>query len=130
MKKLLVAFTTLTVLAAAPSFAQEVDLKKGEKAYKTCKACHAVGEGAKKKVGPPLNDLFGRTAGTFEGYKFSKAMKAKGAEGLVWNDETLVAFLKKPKKYIKGTKMSFRGVKDKNMANLMGYLKTFSKAAE
>ncbi len=129
MKNILVAFTALTVLAASPSFAQE-DLSKGKKTFKKCKACHAVGDGAKIKVGPPLNDLFGRTAGSFEGFKYSKAMKAKGDEGLVWNEETLAEFLKKPKKYIKGTKMSFRGVKEKKMANLVAYLKSFSKAAE
>lgn len=127
MKNIMVAFTALTVLAAAPSFAAE-DLKQGKKTFKTCAGCHAVGDGAKIKFGPPLNDLFGRTAGTFDGYKYSKAMKAKGEEGLVWSEETLAQFLKSPKKYVKGTKMGFRGVKDKKMTNLLAYLKSFSKA--
>ena len=132
MKRILVAFTALTVLAAAPSFADE-DLKKGKKTFKKCKACHAVGKGAKAKVGPPLNNIFGRTAGTYKSeksgkaYKYSKAMKAKGAEGLVWNEETLAKFLKKPKKFIPKTKMAFSGLKKKKIDDLLDYLESFSK---
>lgn len=128
MKKILVAFAALSVLAATPAFA-EGDADKGKKVFKKCKACHAVGEGAKKKVGPPLNNLFGMTAGTQEGYKYSKAMIAKGTEGLVWNDETLAEYLKKPKAMIPGTKMSFAGLKKKKkkIANVIAYLKTFSE---
>lgn len=129
MKKILVAFTALTVMFAVPALAQ-VDLKKGKKTFKKCAACHSIGQGGKIKVGPPLENLIGRTAGTFEGYKYSKAMKAKGAEGLVWNEETLAQFLKKPRKFIKGTKMGFGGLKDKKMANLIGYLASYSKPAE
>ncbi len=130
MKKILIAFAALSVLAATPAFA-DGDVKKGKKVFKKCKACHAVGEKAKKKVGPPLNNIFGMTAGTQEGFKYSKAMKAKGEEGLVWNEETIAELLKKPKKFIPKTKMTFAGLKkDKQIENVLAYLKTFSKPAE
>ncbi len=121
-------------LAAAFALAQPAyadgHLKAGEKVFKKCKACHTVGEDAKNKVGPHLNDVFGRTAGTIEGFKYSKAMIAAGEGGLVWNDETITEFLKKPKKFIKKTKMSFAGLKkDQQITDLMAYLKTFSPDA-
>ena len=89
--------------------------------------CHAVGEGAKNKVGPHLNDVFGRTSGALEGYKYSKAMVKAGADGLVWDDEAMDAFLLKPKKLIKKTKMAFGGLKkEKDRVDIIAYLKTFS----
>lgn len=111
---------------SATGFAQG-DADKGKKVFNKCKACHMVGEKAKNKSGPELNELFGRQAGVNDGFKYSKAMLAKGEEGLVWNDETLRAFLTKPKAFVKGTKMSFAGIKkQKDMDNLLAYLHTFS----
>ena len=120
----------LAVLAlaafAGPSLA-DGDIGAGEKVFKKCKACHAVGDGAKHRVGPELNDLFGRTAGGAEGYKYSKAMIEAGEGGLVWGDATLAEYLTKPKAMIKGTKMAFAGLKkEDDIANLTAYLKTFS----
>ena len=127
----LIIMTTIAGASlAAPAFA-EGDVKKGKKVFKKCKACHQIGEGAENKVGPHLNNVFGREAGSIEEYKYSKVMTAKGAEGLVWDAETLDGFLKKPKKYMKGTKMSFNGTrKDKKRLNLIAYLKSFSPDAE
>lgn len=119
-----------TTLIAAASVAQAADVDAGEKVFKKCAACHAVGEGAKNKVGPQLNDLFGRSAGGVEDYKYSKAMLAKGEEGLVWDDETVAAYLAAPRKYIKGTKMAFAGLKkDEDLADVIAYLKTFDADA-
>ncbi|WP_417669756.1 c-type cytochrome [Roseibium sp.] len=133
MLKSLKFFPMAAALAAAPlivSSAQAGDAAAGEKVFKKCAACHAVGDGAKNKVGPHLNDIFGRTAGEMEGFKFSKAMAEAGAEGLVWNEETLTAFLAKPKKMIKGTKMSFAGLrKDTDLENIIAYLETYSSGA-
>ena len=83
----------------------------GEKVFKKCKACHQVGEGASNKVGPVLNGLIGRTAGTVDGFKYSKSMKEHGENGLVWNEETVEAYLADPKGYIPKNKMSFAGLK-------------------
>jgi len=111
---------------ASPSLA-DGDIDAGEKVFRKCKACHAVGEGAKHKVGPELNELFGRTAGGAEGYKYSKAMIAAGEEGLVWDADSLTEYLTKPKAMIKGTKMAFAGLKkDKDIINVLVYLKSFS----
>lgn len=124
-KFLLAAIVLAAVLAVQPVAAGDENL--GQKVFKKCKACHTVGEGAKNKIGPQLNDLFGRTAGSLEGYKYSKALLARGNDGLVWDEESLTAFLTKPRKYLPGTKMSFGGVrKPADMENLLAYLKSFS----
>lgn len=120
----------LAVLAmtafAGPSLA-DGDVAAGKKVFKKCAACHAVGDGAKHKVGPELNDVFGRTAGGAEGYKYSKAMIAAGEEGLVWDADSLTEYLTKPKAMIKGTKMVFPGLKkDDDIEKILAYLESFS----
>jgi len=80
--------------------------------FKRCAACHAVGEGAENKVGPHLNGLIGRTAGTLPDFKYSEAMVEYGAAGNVWTEETLSTYLENPRKTVKGTKMAFAGLKD------------------
>lgn len=114
-----VALTGLFVLSAGP--AQAGDIQAGAKVFKKCKACHYV-DREKNKTGPHLVNIIGRTAGTLEGYKYSKAMKASG---IVWDEATLAEYLRAPKKYIKGTKMAFAGLrKDADIANIIAYLKT------
>lgn len=117
-------------LFATVSTAAAQDAALGEKVFARCKACHAVGEGAKNKVGPHLNDLFGRVAGSAADYKYSTAMAKAGTDGVVWDDATLAEFLAKPKDFVKGTKMAFAGLKKEDeIVNLTAYLKTFSVAA-
>jgi cytochrome c len=108
----LALFSSCPVLAA--------DIKAGEKVFKKCKACHYA-DREKHKTGPHLVNLIGRTAGSLEDYKkYSKAMKASG---IVWSEETLTDYLRAPKKYIKGTKMAFVGLKkDADIENVIAYL--------
>lgn len=107
------------------------DAEAGATVFRKCQACHAVGEDAKNKVGPILNDLLGRPAGSIEGFRYSPAMIKAGEEGLVWNEETLSAFLANPKATVKGTKMGFAGLKEADdIANVTAYLATFSAEAE
>ncbi len=98
----------------------------GEKIFRKCSACHQVGEGAKNRSGPILNGVFGHAAGGVDGFKYSKPLIAQADEGLVWTDETLAAFLAAPRKYIKGTKMGFAGLKKQTDVDaIIAYLKTF-----
>ncbi|UWQ30792.1 c-type cytochrome [Leisingera sp. M523] len=101
---------------------------KGEKTFKKCKACHQVGDGAKPKTGPVLNGIIGAPAGHAEGFRYSKAMKTAAEDGLVWDETQLAAFLAKPKKYMKGTKMSFAGLKkESDIEAVIAYLQSYSQ---
>ncbi|HEV7435851.1 MAG TPA: cytochrome c family protein [Pseudorhizobium sp.] len=121
----LVGAVGLIVASAGHCLAQ--DASAGEKVFAKCKACHVV-DADTNKIGPSLNGVVGRTAGTHEGFRYSKAMTEAGESGLVWNDETLTAYLRDPKGYIKGNKMAFVGLKkDEDLANVIAYLKQFSQ---
>ena len=118
----------VSALLAAPAFA-EGDVAAGEKVFKKCAACHSIGEGAKNKVGPELNNLIGRVAGTHPDFNYSKAMIDAGAGGLVWTSETLHHYLIKPRDFVKGTKMSFPGLPEQaDIDNVVAYLESFSAA--
>lgn len=115
------------ILAVSVGYASAADVKKGKRVFNKCKACHSLVAG-KKGIGPSLHGVFGRTAGTLEKYKYSKAMKAAGAGGKVWNEETITAYLANPKKYIKGNKMAFAGLKKKSdQENIIAFLKEATK---
>jgi len=133
-KTILGAASLALATATVPAAAQDGgDPEAGEKVYNgagLCRTCHMVGEDAKSMVGPPLNDLFGRQAGTHEGYKqYSSATKEAGEEGLVWNEETLYEYLKNPSDYIPGNRMGQmypQGLQSKeDRENVIAYLKTF-----
>ena len=103
--------------------AGSVNLKKGKRVFNKCKACHTLVT-AKNRVGPSLKGVFGRQAGTVAKYRYSKAMKKAGQGGLVWSEATMSKYLIKPRKFIKGTKMSFAGLrKDSDIKNLIAFLK-------
>lgn len=127
--KLTALFAAGFALLAAPVLAEghmNGDPANGEKVFRKCKACHQVGEGAKPKTGPVLNGVIGRTAGTTEGFKYSKAMIGAGEEGLVWTVEKLDEYLTNPRQFVKGNRMSFAGLKrDKDRADVIAYLATF-----
>ena len=95
---------------------------KSEKVFKKCKACHVVDK-EKNKIGPHLVGLFGREAGSVESFKkYSKAIKTSG---IVWTAETLDGYLANPKKYLKGGKMAFAGLKkEKDRQDVIAYLES------
>ena len=126
---------TTAVVDATPEPVEEVVVevaafdaelaKAGEKVFKKCKSCHQIGDGAKNKSGPVLNGIFDNTAGVVDGFKYSKVMRKAGEDGLVWSETELAAFLAKPKKYMKGTKMSFAGLKkEKDQLAIVEFLKS------
>ena len=95
----------------------------GEKVFLKCKACHQIGEGAKDAVGPVLNGVVGRKAGTYPDYSYSDANKNSG---LTWDEATLTEYLKNPRAKVPGTKMIFPGLpKDEDISNVIAYLKQF-----
>lgn len=121
-----VAVTAL-VATSTMAMAQDAgDPEEGENFFRRCQACHMVGENAQSRVGPPLNDLIGRQAGTFEGFNYSPAMTEAGENGLVWNADTISAYLESPRDYIPGNKMAFPGVRNaEDRRNVIAYLETF-----
>ncbi len=93
---------------------------EGEKVFKKCAACHSIAEGGKNKIGPALWGVLGRQAGSLPDYKYSKAMAAHGKK---WSFEEMNGFLIKPKDWIKGTKMSYAGLKsEKERAAVILYM--------
>jgi len=103
------------------------DPDKGAQVFKKCKACHQVGEKAKNRIGPHLNGIFGRPAGSLEGFKYSKSIIRAGDDGLIWTQKTLDAYIENPKALVSKTRMNFRGMPDeKDRSDLMAYLRAFS----
>lgn len=83
-------------------------IERGAKIYKRCKACHTLEEGGRSKLGPNLWNVYGSKTASKEGFSYSKAMKAAD---IIWTEETMDAYLKKPAAYMPGTRMSFIGLK-------------------
>ena len=120
MKKFVISAIALAVTAGG---AMAQDLAAGETSFKKCLACHAVGAGAKNKVGPFLNGIAGRKSGTVEGFSYSDANKNSG---ITWTKEAFLEYIKDPKAKIPGTKMVFAGVKDEAEAkDLWAYIASF-----
>ena len=124
---------------AAPAAAQVAaapagDPEAGKKVFRKCMACHNIDK-AKNKIGPSLQGVMGRTAGTVDGFKYSNAFQAAKDQGLKWTDENLAAFVAKPKDFVKDkigadkgrTRMAFAGLrKEKEIEDLIAYIKEAS----
>lgn len=111
------------IMAALTSVAQAQDVAAGEQSFKKCLACHAVGEGAKNKIGPVLNGLEGRHSGSIPEYSYSDANKNSG---LTWDEATFKDYIKDPRAKIPNTRMIFPGIKnEKEAGDLWAYLRQF-----
>ena len=115
-----VAAMLLTSFATAQASA-DGDAARGKTLFARCGACHTVTE--ENKVGPHLSGVFGRTAGTVAGARYSKAMTASG---MTWDEQTLDAFLTEPAKVLPGTTMAIKLPNPQDRADVIAYLKTLA----
>ncbi|MGK9052477.1 cytochrome c family protein [Neorhizobium sp. CSC1952] len=124
---ILLIAASVAIFSACGANAQEGDANAGATVFNKCKACHDA-ETDKNKVGPSLNGVIGRVAGTHPGFAYSKAMVDAGKAGLQWDEASLRDYLHNPKAKVKGTKMAFAGLKDDGeISNLLAYLEQFKK---
>ena len=122
MKKSVPLALALLASLSLPALA-DGDVEKGKAVFNKCKACHENEKGV-NKVGPTLKGVVGRKAASVPDYKYSEAMTAKGAAGVVWDEATLATYLPDPKAFVPKTKMAFPGLKKpEDVANVIAYLK-------
>jgi len=110
-----------------PAAADQAAVERGAKEFRKCKSCHRIGDSAANSAGPHLNEVFGRRAGSLEGFRFSKDIVRMGIEGLVWDHEKLDLFIENPKALVSKTRMKFRGIKDEQKrAALIAFPRAYS----
>jgi cytochrome c len=125
MHKLTLSVLAVVASSVTASAALAQDVAAGKTSFNKCLACHAIGEGAKNKVGPELNGLNGRKSGTAPDYSYSDANKNSG---ITWNEAEFKDYIKDPKAKIPGTKMTFPGVKNENEVNdLWAFISQYDK---
>ncbi len=124
MKPIQVAvWSTLALVASGGVASAAGDAAAGEATFRMCKTCHRIGEDARNFVGPELNGVVGRKAGSVPDYNYSDANKNSG---LTWDEATLTKYLRSPREVVPGTKMAFPGLqRDQDVADVIAYLKQF-----
>ena len=128
MKRLTLSALVAIASSLAAPVALAQDVAAGKTSFNKCMACHAIGEGAKNKVGPELNGLDGRHSGTAPGYSYSDANKNSG---ITWNEAQFKDYIKDPKAKIPGTKMVFAGIKnEKGASDLWAFLAQYDKGGK
>ncbi len=111
------------VILAGGAARAEGDVEAGKQVFKKCHACHNIGEGAHNAVGPELNGVVGRKAGTAPDYNYSDANKGSG---ITWDVATLQKYLTNPQAVVPGTKMAFPGLpREKDRDDVIAYLASF-----
>ena len=114
------AVVGVSLMLTAGAALAEGDPAAGQKVFNKCRACHVV-EQPQNRVGPTLNGVIGRPAGTVEGFNYSDAMKNSG---IVWSEETIAEYLADPKGYVSGNRMAFAGLKkDEEIVDVIAYIK-------
>lgn len=110
--------------AEAPAAPDPELVAAGEALFRQCAACHQIGQGATNRVGPMLNHTYGAPVGTHDGFRYSPAFMEAQAAGMVWDDETLTAYLMDPRGFIPGNRMAFRGLRsEEDAAALIAYIR-------
>jgi cytochrome c len=140
VKVFAIAALIVGLIPALPAIATAQDATNGAQIFKQCMTCHRIGDGAKNLVGPVLNGVIGRQAGTYEGFRYSPLMKTAGENGLVWNEDLIFQYIADPtpflKKYLtdKGKAdlaagsafMTFKLADEQQRKDVIAYIKTFS----
>lgn len=117
----------LCLAALTPAAADQAAVERGAKVFKKCKSCHQVGDKAKNRTGPHLNEIFGRRAGSMDDYRYSEDMVRMGNDGLFWDHEKLDLYIENPKSLVSRTRMRFKGVKDEaDRADVIAFLRSYS----
>lgn len=125
------AATTAAPTQVAEAAAPAGDPEAGKKVFRKCAACHVI-DSAANKLGPSLKGILGRTAGSVDGFKYSKAFQAANDKGLKWTDEAIKAFVTSPKNFVKDqigadkgrTRMAFPGLrKEQDVEDLLAFMK-------
>ncbi|WP_319823902.1 c-type cytochrome [Thalassovita sp.] len=117
------------LLGSSASHADEFgDADRGREIFGKCAGCHQIGAGARNRIGPHLNGIFGRKAGSVDDdFAYSKGLQRAGADGLIWTLQKLDAYLENPKALVTGTRMSFRGLADQqDRYDVLAYMRQFS----
>ncbi len=116
------------IFAASALCADEIgDVENGADLFGYCSGCHEVGADAENGIGPHLNGIFGRAAGSIDGYFYSDGLNRMGADGLIWDLTTLDAYIENPRALVSGTRMSFDGWEDaQERADVLAYLRAYS----
>lgn len=128
LRAVFLALAVVAGVASAAAADQIGDTLRGEALFRDhCSGCHEVGEAAQNRVGPRLNGVFGRHAGSVARFSYSRSMLRMGSDGLVWTLESLDAYLENPRSLVSGTRMAFPGLADPGArAALIAYLRTWS----
>jgi len=129
MKTSRLFFACILAVIGWPVIAEEIgDAERGKEVFNQCSGCHEVGRGAENGIGPHLNRIFGRRAGSVgDDYRYSKGLKRAGNDGLEWHLDTLDAYIENPKALVSDTRMSFRGIKKpQDRADVLAYLRVYS----
>lgn len=128
----LMKLVVLAAFCAAGTAARSADLigdaDRGAEIWKkNCASCHQIGQGARNRIGPQLNGIFGRRAGSIDGFNYSKSMERAHGDGLTWTLDTLDPYIENPKALLSGTRMNFRGMEDpQDRADLLALLRNYS----
>jgi cytochrome c len=141
LKVKVVGVIVASVTLASTGYAAAQDSAKGEQIFKQCMVCHRVGDGAKNLIGPVLNNVIGRQAGTYEAFRYSGLMKAAGENGLVWSEDLIVQYIADPSTFLKkyladkgkadlatgSSLMTFKLLDEQQRQNVAAYEATFSQ---
>jgi cytochrome c len=128
LRHIIAGVSALALQVGAASADLIGDAASGERIFsRECASCHQIGEGAVHRIGPHLNRIFDRRAGSHDNYTYSRPLARMGADGLVWRLDTLDAYIENPRALVSGTRMSYRGLRDSgHRSDLLAYLRAYS----